>query len=129
MHPVHCHPYVGGRRGVPTGRLGDPPRVLHYPRAARPRQALLRAPGHSEMGTQLPARRGKEAPSGDGETLVLISVDLTRRKRRLKLDGIDREDCYHPWLQQLRDFLSFYLLLEMVDLLTVFSVYLSILIY
>ncbi|XP_010935425.1 large ribosomal RNA subunit accumulation protein YCED homolog 1, chloroplastic [Elaeis guineensis] len=44
----------------------------------------------SAMGIRLPARRGKEAPFGDGETPVLISVDVTRRKRRLKLDGIVR---------------------------------------
>lgn len=44
----------------------------------------------SAMGIRLPARRGKEAPFGDEETPVLISVDVTRRKRRLKLDGIVR---------------------------------------
>lgn len=44
----------------------------------------------SAMGIRLAARSGKEAPFGDGETPVLISVDITRRKRRLKLDGIVR---------------------------------------
>lgn len=44
----------------------------------------------SAMGIRLPTRRGKEAPFGDEETPVLISVDVTRRKRRLKLDGIVR---------------------------------------
>ncbi|XP_072993344.1 large ribosomal RNA subunit accumulation protein YCED homolog 1, chloroplastic [Typha latifolia] len=44
----------------------------------------------SEMGIRVPARRGKEAPLGEEETPVLVSVDVTRRRRRLRLDGIVR---------------------------------------
>ncbi|KAJ0966808.1 hypothetical protein J5N97_023725 [Dioscorea zingiberensis] len=41
----------------------------------------------SAMGIRLPSRR---AGDGDEGTPVLVSVDVTRRKRRLKLDGIIR---------------------------------------
>ncbi|PKA65169.1 hypothetical protein AXF42_Ash013290 [Apostasia shenzhenica] len=44
----------------------------------------------SEMGIRLPARRAKYSDFGDNETPVLVSIDVTRRKRRLKLDGILR---------------------------------------
>ncbi|XP_020242900.1 auxin efflux carrier component 5-like [Asparagus officinalis] len=42
------------------------------------------------MGIRLPPRRAKEAELGGDGTLVLVSVNVTRRKRRLKLDGIVR---------------------------------------
>ncbi|CAL9755763.1 unnamed protein product [Musa acuminata subsp. burmannicoides] len=42
------------------------------------------------MGIRLPVRRAKDSAFGDDETPVLISLDVTRRKRRLKLDGILR---------------------------------------
>ncbi|ONK79842.1 uncharacterized protein A4U43_C01F10680 [Asparagus officinalis] len=44
----------------------------------------------SAMGIRLPPRRAKEAELGGDGTPVLVSVDVTRRKRRLKLDGIVR---------------------------------------
>lgn len=44
----------------------------------------------SAMGIRLPPRRGKEVELGGDGTPVLVSVDVTRRKRRLKLDGIVR---------------------------------------
>ncbi|XP_020581590.1 large ribosomal RNA subunit accumulation protein YCED homolog 1, chloroplastic [Phalaenopsis equestris] len=43
----------------------------------------------SAMGIRLPARMAREATLAN-ETPVLISIDVTRRKRRLKLDGILR---------------------------------------
>lgn len=42
------------------------------------------------MGIRLPPRRAKEVELGGDGTPVLVSVDVTRRKRRLKLDGIVR---------------------------------------
>ncbi|RZS06766.1 hypothetical protein BHM03_00037479 [Ensete ventricosum] len=42
------------------------------------------------MGIRLPVRRAKDSAFGDDETPVLVSLDVTRRKRRLKLDGILR---------------------------------------
>ncbi|CAL9084714.1 unnamed protein product [Musa textilis] len=42
------------------------------------------------MGIRLSVRRAKDSAFGDDETPVLISLDVTRRKRRLKLDGILR---------------------------------------
>jgi len=44
----------------------------------------------SAMGIRVPPRRAKEMESGGDGTPVLISVDVARRKRRLKLDGIVR---------------------------------------
>ncbi|XP_038971026.1 large ribosomal RNA subunit accumulation protein YCED homolog 1, chloroplastic-like [Phoenix dactylifera] len=66
------------------------PEYFHHPRKVglRKLSSGLSRSRASAMGIRLPARRGKEAPFGDGETPVLISVDVTRRKRRLKLDGI-----------------------------------------
>ncbi|WOK99793.1 hypothetical protein Cni_G08505 [Canna indica] len=42
------------------------------------------------MGIRLPIRRAKNSAFGDQETPVLVSLDVTRKKRRLKLDGIVR---------------------------------------
>ncbi|KAH7669289.1 Large ribosomal RNA subunit accumulation protein YceD protein [Dioscorea alata] len=46
----------------------------------------------STMGIRLPSRKpgGSSAAAGDDGTPVLISIDVTRRKRKLKLDGIVR---------------------------------------
>ncbi|KAJ6832242.1 uncharacterized protein M6B38_271550 [Iris pallida] len=44
----------------------------------------------SAMGIRLPARMGREVGLGGDGTPVLLSIDVTRRKRRLKLDGIVR---------------------------------------
>lgn len=44
----------------------------------------------ADMGIRLPMRRPKNSTFGDEETPVLVSLDITKRKRRLRLDGIVR---------------------------------------